>query len=66
MYEIRTATAPPSVPYEILQDAVQAAREYSDVWERDLRLTYRIHDANTGAVVATVFRGVITRVKMTS
>jgi hypothetical protein len=53
-YEIRAAKLPPSTPYERLQDAVQAAREYSDVWERDLRLTYRIYDASTGAVVATV------------
>lgn len=56
-YEIRTATLPPSVPYEILEEAVEAAREYSAAWER--RRKFRIHEVPGGRLVATVYREVV-------
>jgi hypothetical protein len=56
-YEIRTATAPPSTPYDVLQEAVEAAREYSACWER--RRKFRVHELPSGRLVATVFRGVV-------
>jgi hypothetical protein len=62
-YEIRAANLPPSEPYERLQDAVQAAREYSTAWER--RRKFRVHELPSRRLVATVFRGVVTRVEMT-
>jgi hypothetical protein len=61
MYEIRTATAPPSVPYEILREAVEAAREYSTAWER--RRKFRVHEVLSGRLVVTVFRGVVTHAR---
>lgn len=55
--DVLAPTPSQSAPYDTLEDALEAATEYSVVWERDAGLTYHICDEATDDYVAFVVAG---------